>query len=366
MIDGMIRPVDILKSLVKPLAAILGSIVLSALLLAAFKYPVAGSLSALWDASFQNLRVFGNMLNKACPLLFTGIAVAIANRGSVFNIGAEGQFLLGAVASTWAGITFTGLPGPALIVLMVLAGALAGAAWAFVPGILKAKLAVSEVITTIMFNYIALHLVGILVRTVMRDRTKTEPQSYTIAKQGYLPDLIEKTKLHPGFFIGCIVAIVIFILLFKSHFGYEVRAVGLNRVAAQYAGISVNRTMVVTMLLSGALAGMGGAFEVAGSSHYLYERISPGYGYTAIAVSVLAGDNPIGVIFSSLLFGFLESGSSSMQRSVGVSASFADIVKGIIIIFVAIAAVKRYAGASKKAGAPGKKESCQAEEVKPI
>lgn len=339
MIGGMIKPLDVIRSFWKPLLAILGSIALSALLLVAFNYPVGEAFKSLWEASFKNPRVFGNMLNKASPLLFTGIAVAIGNRGSVFNIGAEGQFLLGAVASTWVGITFTGLPGPVLMVLMILAGAVAGAAWAFIPGILKAKLAISEVITTIMFNYIALQLVGFLVRTVLRDRSQAEPQSYAIAKQGELPYLF--AKLHPGFLCGCIVAVLIFILLFKSYFGYEVRSVGFNNTASKYAGISVNKTVVVTMLISGALAGMGGAFELAGGAHYLYEKISAGYGYTAIAVSVLAGNNPIGVIFSSMLFGFLDTGSTAMQRSIGVSASFADIVQGIIIIFVAVAAVGR-------------------------
>lgn len=340
-LGGMTKPLDAIRSLWKPLAAIAASVALSALLLVMFDYPIGASFRALWEASFKNMRVFGNMLNKACPLLFTGVAVAIANRGSVFNIGAEGQFLLGAIAATWVGITFATLPGPILMILMILAGALAGAIWAFLPGFLKAKMNVSEVITTIMLNYIALHIVGILVRTVMRDRNQAEPQSYAIAKQGYLPYVLENTKLHPGFLIGCLVAVIVFILLFKNHLGFSIRAVGLNSIASKYAGINVNRTMIVTMLISGALAGMGGAFELAGSSHYLYESISPGYGYTAIAVSVLAGDNPIGVIFSALLFGFLEAGSSAMQRNVGLSASFADIVQGIIIIFVAIATVRQ-------------------------
>lgn len=356
MIGGMTKPMDILRSCWKPLLAIVGSLVVSALLLMVFDYPVGQAFQSLWEASFKNPRVFGNMLNKASPLLFTGVAVAIGNRGSVFNIGAEGQFLLGAVAATWVGITFTTLPGPVLMVLMILAGAVAGAAWAFIPGILKAKLAISEVITTIMFNYIALQLVGFLVRTVLRDRNQAEPQSYAIAEQGNLPYLF--AKMHPGFMFGCIVAVVIFILLFKSHFGYEVRAVGFNRTASKYAGISVNKTMVITMLISGALAGMGGAFELAGGAHYLYEKISAGYGYTAIAVSVLANNNPIGVIFSSMLFGFLDTGSTAMQRSIGVSASFADIVQGVIIIFVAVAAVSRAKRVrNKKEALPGKPES---------
>lgn len=329
----------VLKGLWKPALAIVAAVLLSWLLLTAFGYNAVEALQSLYLASFENLRVFGTMLNRASPLLFTGIAVAIAYRGSVFNVGAEGQFLAGAIGATWAGITFASLPGPLLMVVMVLAGAAAGGLWAFVPGLLKARYGISEVITTIMFNYIAIQLVGYLVRGPLRDLNQAEPQSYAIAKQGYMPYLIEGTKLHPGFLCGCIMAVIIFVVLFKSWFGYEVRAVGFNVTASKYAGINVSSTVITTMIISGALAGMGGAFEVAGGSHYLYENISGGYGYTAIAVSILANNNPIGVIFSAALFGFLTTGATAMQRAIGVSASFASIVQGIIIIFVAVAAV---------------------------
>lgn len=334
-----------LKNAWKPALAILGSLVVSWLLLTAFGYNAFQALASLYKASFENLRVFGTMLNRASPLLFTGIAVAIAYRGSVFNIGAEGQFLAGAIATTWVGITFTALPGFVLIFLMLVAGAIAGAAWAFIPGLLKAKYGISEIITTIMFNYIGIQLVGYLVRNPMRDTAQAEPQSFTIAKHAWMPYIVPGTKMHPGFLVGCIMAIIIFVLLFKSWFGYEVRAVGYNTIASKYAGINVSSTMIATMLISGALAGMGGAFEVAGGSHYLYEKLSGGYGYTAIAVSILAANNPIGVIFSSALFGFLATGATAMQRAIGISAQFASIVQAVIIIFVAVAAV----GSTKKA-----------------
>lgn len=341
------------KNFWKPALAIVGAIIVSWLLLTIFGYNAGEALASLYKASFENLRVFGTMLNRASPLLFTGVAVAIAYRGSVFNIGAEGQFLAGAIATTWVGITFTGLPGPVLMVLMIMAGALAGALWAFIPGLLKARYGISEIITTIMFNYIGIQLVGYLVRNPMRDLAQAEPQSYAIAKQGWLPYLLPGTKMHPGFLFGCIMAVVVFILLFKSWFGYEVRAVGFNTIASKYAGISVSRTIITTMLISGALAGMGGAFEVAGGSHYLYENLSGGYGYTAIAVSILAANNPIGVIFSAALFGFLSTGATAMQRAIGVSAQFASIVQAVIIIFVAVAAVGSTKAKRKKTTGKG-------------
>ncbi|MEL7610472.1 MAG: ABC transporter permease [Bacillota bacterium] len=328
----------------KPALAVLGAVVASYLLLLLAGYDAPVAFEALYNATFKTMRTMGNTLNRACPLLFTGIAVAFSFRCNVFNIGTEGQFLLGAIAATIVGITFTGLPGIVLIVLMLAAGAVAGMAWGLIPGYLKAKRGVSEVITTIMFNYIALQLVGYLVRGPIKDTAQAEPQSFVIAQQGFLSYLLPDTRLHIGFFLGCIFALILYFLLFKTYFGYEVRAVGFNGTAAKCGGINVPRTMVLTMLISGGLAGLGGAIELAGNSHYLLENISPGYGYTAIAVSILASNNPVGIIFSSLLFGFLSAGSTAMQRAADVSASFVNIFQGIIIIFIAIAAVSQRKG----------------------
>lgn len=333
-----------LRSFVKPFTAIFVAFVIGWLILVIANYNAPNAFGALWNAGFKNMKSFANVLNKSCPLLFTGIAVAFSFRGNVFNIGAEGQFLLGAAAATWVGTTFTNLPGFLLIPLILISGAIAGAACAYIPGYLKAKLQVSEVITTIMFNYIALQFIGFLVRGPLKDSAQAEPQSYMIAKSGFLPYVLPGTKMHLGFVLGVIIAVIIFIILFKTYYGYEVRAVGFNATAAKVGGIDVNKTIISTMMLSGALAGIGGAIELAGTTHYLLEGISPGYGFTAIAVSILAGNNPVGVIFSALLFGFLSAGSTAMQRSADVSASFVNIFQGIIIIFVAIAAVKQFHG----------------------
>jgi len=331
-----------IKVLIRPTTAILVSLLLGAFILLLAGYDVGKSFLALWNASFENLRVFAGTLNKTSPLLFTGLAVAISFRGNVFNIGAEGQLLIGAAAATIVGITFTGLPGPVLIFLMLLSGAMGGALCAYIPGLLKAKYDVSEVITTIMFNYIALQFIGYLVRGPIRDAAQAEPISFTIARQGFLPGLIPGTRLHLGFILGVVIAVFLFFLLFKTYFGYEIRAVGFNRGSARVAGINVQSTIIGTMLLSGAIAGVGGAIELA-NVHYLLEGISPGYGYTAIAVAILASNNPIGVVFASLLFGALGAGATTMQREAGVSASFVQIFQGMIIVAIAIAAVSRRA-----------------------
>jgi simple sugar transport system permease protein len=338
---------------IKPVVAILSSLILGAIILFIAGYDVLGAFNALYSATFRNLFAFTITINRSSPLIFVGLAVAIAFRGSVFNIGAEGQLLMGAVFATFVGIGFPGLPGFVLIPLMILAGAIGGAFWGFIPGFLKARFEVSEVITTIMFNYIALNCIGWLVRGPIKDRAQAEPQSFTIARQAFIPSILPGTRLHFGFMLGLLLAIVLYFVLFKTRIGFELRAVGLNRDASRCGGIDVERTIVVTMVLSGALAGIGGAIEL-GDIHYLIEGISPGYGYTGISVAVLASSNPLGVIFTSLIFGALSSGASTMQRMAGVSASFVGIFQGIMIVAIALASVAQMRPFKIKESSAGK------------
>ena len=332
---------------IKPMMAILISLGIGALILLLAGYDVGKAFSALWLGTFRNLFSFTSTINRSSPLIFVGLAVAIAFRGSVFNIGAEGQLLMGAVFATVVSVTFTALPGFILLPLMIMAGALGGALWGFLPGILKAKYEVNEIITTIMFNYIAINLLGYLVRGPLKDPSRAEPQSHTIPEQAFLPSILPGTRLHFGYFLGIILALLLFYILFKTFVGYEVRAVGFNRDAARCGGISVEKTITMTMLISSAFAGIGGALELA-NIHYLLEGISPGYGYTGISVSVLGGNNPIWIILTSLLFGALNSGAMTMQRMAGVSASFVNIFQGIIIVAIALATVKQESNKTKK------------------
>lgn len=338
----------VFSSVWRPLLSIAAAIAVSSIILIIFGYGVIDSYKAMFIASFKSLRTFGNLLNNTCPLIFCGLAVAISYRSSVFNIGAEGQFLAGTIATCAIGIVGDGIPRIPLIIIMIAAGMAAGAAWAFIPGFLKAKYDISEIITTIMFNYIALQIIGCLTRTVMRDTSQADPQSFPIADKAWLPYLISGTKMNSGIVFAIIAAIVIYILLFKTPFGFDVRAVGYNKTASLYAGIKVEGIMIKTMLISGMIAGLGGAVEVMGSSHYIFEKISNGFGYTGIAVSVLANNNPIGAVLSALLFGFLKTGSSSMQRLIGTSAQFTTVIQAIIIIFVAISAASNMGGAKPK------------------
>ena len=334
----MTRLLQRVHILIKPAIAIVAAFVIGAILLFAAGYNVFEAFSSLWDSVFENIRNFTVTLNRSSPIIFTGLSVAIAFRGNTINMGAEGQFLAGTIMATIVGLGLPNLPALILIPLMIIAGALGGAVWATIPGLLKIRFKVSEIITTIMFNYIALHLVGYLVRGPLRDVSQAEPQSYPIAEQGFLPKLVPGTSLHFGYFLGVIVALLVYYLLFKTYIGYEVRAVGQNLVAAQTAGISAEQTILKTILFSAALAGIGGAIELA-SVHYLIEGISPGHGWTGVAVSVLALNHPIGIIFTSFLFGALSSGATAMQRSAGVSASFVEVFQGIMIIGIALATI---------------------------
>ena len=332
------RGAALLRAAVKPTVAVVASLALGAAILFMAGYDVWNAISSLFRASFRNLFALTTTVNRSSPLLFVGLSVAIAFRGSVFNIGAEGQFLVGAAAATFAGIGLTGLPGFVLLPLVIAAGAAGGALWALIPSLLKARYDVSEVITTIMFNYIGLNLIGWLVRGPIKDASQAEPQSFAIARQAFMPSILPGTRLHFGFLLGIVLATAAYFFLFKTHAGYELRAVGFNREAARCGGIDVKATIVGTMVFSGALAGIGGAVELA-DVHYLIEGLSPGYGYTGISVAVLASNNPVGVVFSSLLFGALSSGASTMQREAGVSASFIGVFQGIIIVAIAIASV---------------------------
>ena len=331
------NPKKVFDALWKPLASIAITLVLGALILMLAGYDASAGFGALFNASFKSLKAFGDMLNKATPLLFCGIAIAVAFRGSIYNLGCEGQFIMGATVSTVVGIYLGGLPAWLLLPLMFLGGAAGGALWGGIAGVIKAKLGISELISTIMLNYIASRFVSYFIRGPVYDRATGNPQSYKIAEQAYFPYLIPGTKFHAGYLLGILFAALVFVLLFRTYYGYEIRAVGMNRRAAETAGISVPRTVIGTMLLSGGLAGLAGTIEICGTSHYLLEGLSAGYGWTGIAVSVLAANNPLGIILTSILFAILNSGAMAMQREADISSSFASILQGMIILAVAVA-----------------------------
>lgn len=320
------------------LVALLLTLVLAALTLALGGYDPAVALGALVQGALGSPEAFVSItLVRTVPLLLTGLAVAIAFRAGVWNIGAEGQLYAGAVAAVSVGLLVGGWPGWAAVPAVLLAAAVAGAAWAAVPALMKLRLGVGEVITTLLLNFVAIELSAWLIHGPLQEPRGVFPQTEAIAASARLPVVIPGSRLHLGFLIAVIVALLLAAALRWTRVGFFVRAVGASPEAARVAGrIPLARVVAGVFLLSGALAGLAGGVEVAGVTFILYEDLSPGHGYTAIAVALLAGLHPIGVVGTALLFGVLEGGASAMQRSAGVPAAWVDGVQALVILSVLV------------------------------
>jgi simple sugar transport system permease protein len=285
---------------------------------------------------------FFESLVQSTPYIFGGLAVALGFRAGLFNIGVEGQIFIGAATGVWAGYAIIGLPTIIHIPLAMLFGALGGALWGFIPGFLKAKTGAHEVITTIMMNYIAFRLVDWLLKFPMKDPNEFTPKTPWILETAKLPRLFDTPiRFHIGFFIAVLMAVAVYYLLFKTTWGFELRMVGSNPNAARYAGIKITKTTILAMVLSGALAGMAGANEVLGVNYRLLPAFSSGYGFDSIALALLGKTHPLGVILSSLLFGFLRNGARSMQLAVGVPIDIVSILQAVILAFIAAPAIIR-------------------------
>jgi simple sugar transport system permease protein len=304
------------------------------------------ALLALWDGSFgSGYALASSTLVRATPLILTGLAVAIAFRAGVWNIGAEGQLLAGAATAAAVGLFATPVFGAFTVVAALGVGAIAGALWAWVAAYLRNRFGVLEVISTIMLNFVALYAVGYLVRGPLQEPTHIYPQSEAISELARLPRLIAGSRLHWGFVLAVVAAPLAWWVLRYTAAGFRVRAVGQNAAAARSAGlVDVERTTMRVFLASGALAGLAGAIELTGVTFALYENISPGYGYTAIAVALLAGLDPLGVLATGLLFGALEAGALSMQREAAVPAVVVNVVEALLVLL--ILAVARWRGGS--------------------
>jgi len=295
---------------------------------------IGEALRALLSGAFGSWYAFGSgTLVRATPLILTGLAVAVAFRAGVFNIGAEGQFLMGAVAQATIALTLHALPAVVLLPLALGAGAVAGALWAGIAAVMRTRFHVLEVISTIMLNFVALYLVSYLVRGPLQEPTHIYPQTSSITDAARLPRFGNQTRLHLGFAIAIVACVAAWWAIKYSASGFRLRVVGANPFAARSAGlIDADRTATRAFLVSGALAGLGGAIEVAGVTFALYENISPGYGFTAIAVALLARLNPAAVIVTGIAFGALEAGAAAMQRDAGVPSVVVSVVEALIIL----------------------------------
>jgi simple sugar transport system permease protein len=269
------------------------------------------------------------------PLALAGLAVSVAFRAGILNIGAEGQLLVGAAAATAIGGALIGVPRFVGIPVMLITGAIAGGAWAAIAGALRLRFGVLEVISTIMLNFVAQYLTGWLVRGPLQEPTRVNPQSATLAPELQLPMLLDGTRLHAGVLLMIVVAIAVWWWLRSTASGFRVRAVGATVTAAASAGgIDVPHALFGAFLVSGLLAGFAGSVEYTGITYALYENFSPGYGYTAIAVALLARLHPLGVLATALLFGALEAGANAMQRDAGVPSVVVSVVEALLILLV--------------------------------
>ena len=334
-----------MKRAVAQLLAVLGAaFVLLALLLLATGHDVGQALAALGRGAFGSYyAITSATIVRLVPLGFAGLAVSLAFRAGILNIGAEGQLLVGAAAATALAVPLAGTSPLVAIPVLLLAGASAGAAWAAVAALLRLRFGVLEVISTIMLNFVAQYLTGWLVRGPLQEPTKVNPQSASLAESLHLPVLLEGTRLHAGVVLLVAVAIGAWWWLTQTASGFRLRAVGMNPDAARSAGeVAVARTVFGAFVLSGLLAGLGGAVEYTGITYALYENFSPGYGYTAIAVALLARLHPVGVLGTALVFGALEAGANAMQRDAGVPSVVVSVVEALLILL--IVAADRWSG----------------------
>lgn len=336
------------KRLLPPLlvsAVVVGVIVV---VIVAGHHDIIESFSAFGRGSFGSAYAFWSAtLVRATPLTLLGLAVALAFRSGVMNIGAEGQFLAGASAAT--AVVLTGVGRGMVLVIALPAAVLAGALWAAIAGWLKREFGVLEVISSLMLNFVAQYLVSYLVRGPLQEPTHVYPQTETFGPAAHLPLLISGQRLHLGYAIAVLLALILWWMFRATAVGFRLRAVGAGAAAAASAGqVMVPRVLFTAFLLSGAIAGLAGGVEVTGVTYALYEGISPGFGYTAIAVALLARLNPLAIIGTGIFFGALEAGAAAMQRDAGVPFQFVAVVEALVVLGVIALDWTRERGATRR------------------
>ena len=321
-----------------PLMAVILALLVGGIILVISGANPLAAYSALVKGAFGSSVAFGRTLEKATPLILGGLAVAFAFKGGLFNIGGQGQLLVGAIVAAAVGFSIDGLPFIIHMPLALLIGSLAGAAYGAIPGALKTYTGAHEVITTIMLNFIAINLTDFLANGPWKDkgivaRTPAIAESAAIPTWGNIP---------AGFFIALLAAVATWYLLYHTTIGYEIRTVGLNSNAAKYAGIGVSFTVILTMAISGFLAGMGGAIETLGVVGRYQPGFNAGLGFDGITIALLARTNPIGVIPAALLVGAMQAGSSQMQFDANVPFQIIDVIQALILFFVSADMIVRW------------------------
>lgn len=313
--------------------AVLASLGICALLIAASGASVPDALNALYFGAFGSTDAILESLVQATPLMFTGLAVLVAFRARIWNIGVEGQLWMAMVGATFANLHLSFLPQPLLSLITILMAMTAGALWAGLAALCRTRFNANIVIITIMLNYVVQYLISYLLGSIWQEPGHHYYQTVRFAETTFFPTFFD-SRLHSGFFVAILVAVALYILINKTSFGLEMRAIGENPTAAAYKGININRTIVMLMLLSGLIAGLAGVFELNGLHHRLKMDISQGLGFTGILIAILGRMHPFGVILAAIFFGALINGATAMQIFTGVPAALVSSVQGVVLVFV--------------------------------
>ena len=318
-----------------PIGLLVALFIFSAILLVMGFNPIS-SLGAIFYGSFGTIFSAGETFVRVTPLLLSALAFLVAFKARFLNIGVEGQLYMGALAAYLVASQMEGLPGGLSIPLIALASFIGGVAWLAISLVLKIKLEINEIFPTVVMNFIAIFLISWLCTGPIKDPKALNPRTRTIPSATWLPLIIPRTRLHVGIIFALFLAFLIYLILYKTILGYEIRAVGLSSKAAKHGGIKLSKNIISAGLLSGGLAGLAGMVEVVGTHHFLIAGFSPGFGYQGIAIAALGGFHPIGVIFASIFFSILLIGGESMQRGVGVPIDMIYILQAVLVISVLI------------------------------
>lgn len=337
MIVSLVKPSrnSIIRTLI-PMGTALLAFVVTAFLLIYGGFDPLEAYGLLLQGSVGGVREIGETLVRSTSLILTGLAIGFAFRCRLWNIGAEGQLYFGAIGAVVIALTAVGQIPVFGVIIAIIFGAIFGGAWAAIAGLLKSRLGVNEIIVTIMLNFIAILFVDFLVRGGPLQAVGFEPQTELIPITAQLPILIEGTRLHAGFLLAIGAAILVFLILFKSKLGFSLRATGVNPKAASYAGIDIKKSILITIIISGAIAGVAGAALVQGVNDRLLPHISPGYGFIAIVIALLGREHPLGIVFVAVFFGALMSGANLMYQTMGIPVAIAGTLQALVLIFALI------------------------------
>jgi simple sugar transport system permease protein len=317
-------------------------IIVGIMILIIDKNPIV-AFRALIDGAFGNRSAIIHTIVKSIPVALCSLAVLFSIKGGTFNIGAEGQLVMGAIASTAAGIYLGFLPPVLHIIVCILSGMIVGMLWCIIPAILYIKKGISLLVIFLLLNSIAIFLLQFFVLSVLGNPNSLMPSSYTIAKSARLPNLISgPVNLSVAFILVLVLAVILYLVLKKTKFGYELLATGYNRNAARVSGIKINKYLFLSLVLGGLFAGLAGSLDVIGNHYALYTDFSPGFGYDGIPVALLAGGNPLFAVLGSIFFGALRSGSINMRAMSGVSDEIVNIIQGLLIMMIGTKQLFKY------------------------